>query len=601
AGPLLELIHQASRRPDAQFIEDRSAGYALNLPHLSVMRAFSRLARLEAAVKFADGDVDGAVDAMGAISRMSVHTANDGLAISSLVAASVAMTTDQAVQVALDGAALDPAHAAQLATVLEPLEANDPFRFADSVHGEAEMMSLSVHQALESPEAMTDLLAIVSAPRTPFVLPGEPEPPHPLATMTADEIRADLGKAERLMEGYEAAFREPDPEAARVAIAELDRQLEDGAGGELGKALMPSFSSMLEVKIRTEAMVRTRLEQLRAIANGKVSSESLANAAVWYLKAANAASAIGAERQQYLEAFRLLNGRVEDGTRALVQDAVARAQGPVVEVLFQGAKAPRCAFDQRMTGLARPVAVPPYGAGLRGAVRVLLVSALLDVDGGKDDPARLDRAVASIRTAIAVVNHLSSDPSIAHALLAQSMLEETVAVVPVLLAALPADAPGRSSLRASVDGIRRADPFGHAEGFKADRAAMLARLVPVAPTVGTRRESAIAARDANGFLALALLFADESEVGAYDWSEDRPLVSVADLYDAEACQAIRSERPNFLMSPVMTAVTIEEFAGRDPLGGAALPPIADVTARAAAASAAIGRLDDLLRRAPATE
>ncbi|MCA9285531.1 MAG: hypothetical protein KDA22_09965, partial [Phycisphaerales bacterium] len=137
AGPLLELIHQASRRPDAQFIEDRSAGYALVLPHLSVMRAFSRLARLEAAVKFADGDVDGAVDAMGTISRMSVHTANDGLAISSLVAASVAMTTDQAIQVALDGAALDPAHAAQLATVLEPLEANDPFRFADSVHGEA--------------------------------------------------------------------------------------------------------------------------------------------------------------------------------------------------------------------------------------------------------------------------------------------------------------------------------------------------------------------------------------------------------------------------------------------------------------------------------
>lgn len=319
AQPILDLLRQAARQDTIDFVPDRSAGIATTIPHLSPMRLAARILRTDAAVRLTDGDGEGAASAVGTLYRMTEHVARDDLAISSLVAASMATMAGETTRLAIDSAGLDPADAQRLLADMEALSARhggDPFHFLEAVAGERQMIQDSVHRALDDPVALAELESMLSG--------GEGDEPSALAGMERDAVLADLERADEVMARVEMAFAEPDPNVARAILAEAEAKIAGGEAGELARLLAPSFSTFYERKLIAEADLAAQVELVREIATGARTPASMANAAVWYLRAASAAMGIAPDEQQYLEASRLLHGRVERATREHVATTLER-------------------------------------------------------------------------------------------------------------------------------------------------------------------------------------------------------------------------------------------------------------------------------------
>src|SRR5205814_2092532 len=76
-------------RPECRFSVDWSNPVTALLPHLSKMRRLARLMREQAIQEAARGEADAALDDVGALFRMSRHTAEEPIFISLLVARAV--------------------------------------------------------------------------------------------------------------------------------------------------------------------------------------------------------------------------------------------------------------------------------------------------------------------------------------------------------------------------------------------------------------------------------------------------------------------------------------------------------------------------------
>ena len=74
--PALRLLEQGAARGPADFGTDLSSGYATLLPHLGPMRQLARIARVDAVVRFADGDVGGGTDRLATMYTMGQGVRN---------------------------------------------------------------------------------------------------------------------------------------------------------------------------------------------------------------------------------------------------------------------------------------------------------------------------------------------------------------------------------------------------------------------------------------------------------------------------------------------------------------------------------------------
>src|SRR6266850_2888444 len=140
---------------------------------------------------------------------------------------------------------------------------------------------------------------------------------------------------------------------------------------------------------------RKSLEQTRtllsSIAHGEVDATSLANAAIWYMRAVGAIEKIRPERMQEVRGYALMHHSSPSDELTLT---LTEAQG-IIGTLREGSRLKRCDFE-RVDSPWLPSGLAPHHPGLRDAVRLLQADAarLIPVN----DPAgTVDRCAVCLR------------------------------------------------------------------------------------------------------------------------------------------------------------------------------------------------------------
>lgn len=663
ARPMLDLVREAAKRPVCDFDLDRSQGFSMLMPHLAPMRELTRILRAETAMHLADGDAGAAVASLAAVTGLASHAGQDNVLIASLVGSAISANGDGTLQMAIDQGAIDPAQAKAMIATLERLQGTDPFHYASSIDSESEMFAATARKAVETPEGMAELGALVAGGSNASELAGLPR----------DQALEQLAVADGMFAQAADAFRDPDPESAQAKLTELETQMKEA--GPLVALLMPNFRWAYDAKLRTEATVAARIAQLRDIASGKTPPMKLANAATWYLAAARAATQIDPEQQNLFEACRVVTGVLDPMVASDVARALQKRRAAVVEPILHGSQAGRCAFPRRV-GDPPIVILPEYAAGLRAAVRVLLADALLmardaerggpegtsiasgasgaanppPVDGagvlarpapseGGDAASRaeawrkesrrlaaesVDRVIAAIR----LVEHVSADASIAHAVLAQSILDEVREALAGLVTIRWWDDNVNKAVQPAVAALNRVDPVGHRRGLAADREKLLTRLSGSHESeLRTERRKLLMRFDADALASLAMAQAHAwrqvaaqapaaSTTGAAPAAgaaptqpaepplsppfecgsrDDAVLLDLSDLYMQDACAALSDSAKSLMASGLFAAQDVEALRRAEPISSATLPKVLEAVRRTGEAPDVLRAVDEFVR------
>lgn len=395
--PYLDLVRAGGRNATYGHEIDRSQGFQMVLPHLGDLRNAARALRLDAEVRLADGDVRGALASLEATAGFSRHVRDDRLLVSSLVSAAIGMLNDQTIEAAIGMGAVDADAAESLLASLAPLGGPDGARMAEAIEGEWEIMRAAVDQTIAAHEEgganpLAELIDLDAAGVD--------------GNMAPERLREQLAVMESMYAEAAGAIRNPDREAARAVLASIDARVEAGEAGPLGTALMPALDSAIEAAWRFEDMMANRIRLLDDIRSGRISADSLANAAHAYLAIARMTDGMDRERQAAIEAARLAPFALDAASATATRTAVESLRAPLREHLRLAARRERCDFAlgrQHQSEL-----IPAYVPGLRAAFRIMLADALLAL---RDDAPKVDVGSADASGERRGADHPEASPS----------------------------------------------------------------------------------------------------------------------------------------------------------------------------------------------
>ena len=511
------------RRSDWEL--DRSRGFDMLLPHLTPMRSASRLLRAQLAAQLDDGDGDAAVQTLASIGGLAGHSGQDGILVSSLVGSAIGSIFTETGTLTADWGLIDQKRATSLLDALGPLQGSDPFHYGDALKGEWDAVRASIN-GMQSDEALRSLLSMTGPP-------GDRE----ASTLTLAQAKGELRRMKPMYDAAVAAFANPDPNAARAAIKQLEADVESGKYGQLAKALAPSLSSVYESRLRSQQDLALFLERLRAIAAGKETATDTMNAALLLARASVAARSIPDDAQEAIELLRVAPGALDPAAVKRADEMLARSDRSVTALLAQAANLKRCDFSI----LRRPLPsleVPLLG-GLRGAVRATLAAGLRDARArASADPGAL-AAILGFRAAAL----LATDPSLSRAAVGRTIWVESTAALEESLKAGPLTAKVRDEVERALGTMPPADPFGFRKGIERDAVRAVDEMVRYASgaTAEAREARAQILRQrgpTSMFARVALATAARGDDDSFPDAKDGILVRLADVYPPDAVVAV---------------------------------------------------------------
>lgn len=420
--PYVDSMRAGAGINACDFSLDRSQGYMIRLPHLAKFRTAARFLKLEAQVRMHDGDIDGATESLRAVAGFSGHARGDSTILSSLVSAAMLGLQDRTVEDLLNTGSLGAAHADLLAQSLEPMRGADPFGLAAAVRGESDSARTSFEQAIVGGEV--DPREIASM----FSMLGVR---NPGVHFDPEQLRAQLDRMDTLCDEYASAVENPDRDAARKAISELNARIESGAEGEIATLLMPGVGRAAESAWRMSDDIEARYRMLDDIRTGKVSAAHYANAALAYVRAARLVEGMPLDRQREIAVGRVAAGVLAPEGKSSARRAIDPYRAPLRACFQEAAQRSRCDLAVLYRkGVRKPSLYPGYVLDLRGAVRLLLADALLGTEPSVADGSSLRgneplfTAEEAIAAALRCAIHVASDPTVGHSFAAGSMLRE---------------------------------------------------------------------------------------------------------------------------------------------------------------------------------
>ncbi|MBL9140360.1 MAG: hypothetical protein JNK53_00715 [Phycisphaerae bacterium] len=525
-GPAIELLTESSRARKVDWELDRSAGFDLALPHLSVMRNATRLLRARALLASTDVDKGAALETLGTLGRLSAHSGQDKVAISSLVGSAIGSVFVGATDLAIESGAIDKSNAQQLLDAVTPLKRPDPYGYGDAVRGEYGMLAAEFSKT-RTPEEIAALLG-----------GGELTAEQREQLSSPDSVRGMLRQAKQVYDRASMAMENPDPIAARRELKEIGNMVESGRYGPLLQLFMPAFERMYESKLRSEQDLAILLGRLQSIADGTVTEAELLNAAVLLYRAAVNASATGADAQDSFELLRVAPAALDTLATERAVALLDRSQKSVMDPLLAAAQLKRCSFA--VLRLPEPSLDVPLLGGVRGATRMLLTQGLQRARATKDANA----AAPAIATVFRVAVLLSSDASLARAQVAQSIWNEAATALQDALAVGPMSPEDVAAIERALGTMPAQDPFGWRKAFDAEikrlvKSDSLWQSAALTPEVSEMRERVYRQRGANSVYSMVALHVAKRGVDDRMPSADAPaLERLTDVWPPSAVAVI---------------------------------------------------------------
>jgi hypothetical protein len=471
ATPVLNELQRAARMGYADFELDYAQGFELTLPHLSQMRAMTRLASARAQMQLFDGDSAGAAQTISNVYTMSGQLNNDRTLIGSLVGNAIFALSDGVCQAGLDRAAFSPDDAAAMHAALSELNPTDPFEMTEGVFGEREFTLDWIAEKYGSSEQREDPGEIMALFGDIEGDEGYAQLVDQFGSMSDEQFSEDLATYDGMMNDVVACFLNPDREAGRAELKVIEEKIVSGEYGVLVNLFMPSLEKVFDTMVRSEGMVRDRLDVLEEIAQGEINPVEAANAAVYYQRAIKIIEKEGFEELRTCfrddgaapddkdeETERAEDGRndPDDVKRASLVMKLKRAKLSVALLQFRtGADCQRCDFSVARSPHELKLS-HDYIAGMHEGFSLL-----------EDETARLieagehDAAARLLGVRLRVMAHLSGDDQMLSPLVAHSAFNRVMRTIEPGIAEGWVTADHARALASDLDRMGRKDPFGY--------------------------------------------------------------------------------------------------------------------------------------------
>jgi len=455
--PVFRAFQRGSRQEFSDFDLDYTQGFSLTLPHLGQLRNVAGLISKDAMVRLHDGDAAGAVDSISALYRVGNHLAEDRVIISSLVGQAIFTQADRAAQAGIDRSAFDPAASETLLKAVEAFDARDPFDIIGALDNEQEFVvgwvSEQYEDAGDRAWMFDDLAQVGLSAEAANVVSG---------IMLVDQAHFDtaLEETSEVMGRLVELFELDDAAAAQYELQQIAEEIRRGEHGPLAALIVPNAAGVHRKMIEAQAAVADRKALLQGIVDGTVAAETLANAAVWYLRAVDMLETLPPQTRTGLRGIADdPSGHLDDGDSTLF----AKTQ-PIIGTLRDGSLKPRCDFSIARDG--RAPAIASYLPGLRDAARLLHADAVRQLHLGSPANAA-DRLAICFRLSA----HLAGDRQLPSSLTSQVIFNRTLVLAEWGLDAFNTDHLARM-LRAA-DMAEARDPFGYLSSHAAARREIL--------------------------------------------------------------------------------------------------------------------------------
>ncbi len=464
-GPVWGELGSGARAPQCDWGLDRSQGFAMLLPHLAPGRQVSGLLLARAQRMMETGERDAAVESLQNLFHIADHASADHILISSLVGGAVCLRAIAGTQNFIDLGVATQEQAAALLQTVDSLGASDPFDFADALRGESDSVAAEVSKP-DFPKTLAELVGDDQAAA------------KRLEGMPPDEVQAQFDRCGEVYERMALAMEEPDPAKARAAVGIIEAEIES-SDDSLMKLVMPAVSKALEGKLSVDAELKELRATLAALASGASTAASMANAAVLYQQAGQAAASIGEDRQNTLELVRMLAAMAPEEELAQARKVAQRYERSVLNTLEQAATTPRVRFDPVVAGQTPNLGLLVLPQ-VRAAVRLVLAEAIAEAAKAPtvtDEELRQRSVFVARRLALAlrVAAHIASDRSLNRSMWSASLVQEAVAACEVALERHALDSKGKADVLGALRTNPATDPLGIQESAEADRAALALR------------------------------------------------------------------------------------------------------------------------------
>jgi hypothetical protein len=449
-SPIMDQLVSTSKLRKCDFEHDFSQGFEMLLPELQPMRQAARVLRARGFLAMSDGDWNAFAESVGASSNLSRQLSQSPVLISSLVAGAVGGVAMEAPQALIDEGSLTPEKAESLLKELAPLRGEDPYGYSKSVSEEYKaLLSMNVDGAklVESLGATSDN--------------------EHFKNLDTAAIRQAMLPLAGIYQEAAAAMKEPNEEAAkkRWEAAWNSRDKLPKNTQVLAELVMPSIDRIIHSRFTSQDQIDALMASLQAIASGKVKPAALAVPALWWSRAAAAARALNEEQQAVVILQQLSSVTDDSPMLPLVVKTLDAADATVFECMRRAmaCESKTISFDK--TARSRNRLDLALIGGLRGAARMAMAKSLRTSDA--------DKALAYLAMAFAASNALASDPTLAHALASQSIVDELADAVWRYAIRGGLNDEQRGKLDALIAAIPRSDAFGFTAAQKRARAALV--------------------------------------------------------------------------------------------------------------------------------
>ena len=562
--PIAEELRRVTARLRPRAL-DVSQGFSLALPHLTGLRGASRTLGSLAYDAMRRGDMTSMVAILRAQRDIVLHTASDGITISSIVAMSQAGLAHGTLAVAIDRGLFDRDTAAQALACARELGDGANYGLTSAMRAESIAMLGELAKLEAAPEA--DRLGLLGEI-------GVSDKPSPGVDLTSDAALARARTdAAAYFQSAEAAMDNPDREAGGEALVALDAWAHAEGGSPLLRALAPALIRVHERLAKLEADYAKTKSRLEALANGSRTAADFTNAAPHYLAAVKIMAALDIESQQQVEAARLAGAELVLEDRMRARRIVDALRERVIDRLLAGAACGRCEFekDEWPTLLSRGV------VGVNGAARLLLADPLVPGERGKAH-SRADAVVA----VLSMSRHYASAGGFGRAIASHELARDAQRELSALIDAKLLSDEDRTRVEAMLARFSAEDPFGYRAAGAYERAML-------SSGSGGFRAQSIRGLAPNTIVFLVALWTSGHAATAPQPCEcphDGPLLSIRSWFDPNALVDARTQLRALRDRP----------AESGPLDGLRVTVPVDIVARTAQGDADFARLRESVAR-----
>ncbi len=442
--PVMSLTLNASRRPMSHFDVDYAADDAGE--QFGSLRGLIRLLGYEYLLCIEDADVRGAIECIQAMYRMADHVSQERVIMASLIGSAMIAFADSRLDVALDHAIVGPAEATLLLRQLDRMRGDDPMRYLAALAHERQLLSERMQKRYSGEDGVERFKAEYRG--------GSGDDPAALAAidgMTAEKLQTMLAAFSLAAGKIAAAFADEDRERGEAEIAAIKSEID---GGEFA-ALAPYFltlegSRLRETMVRTRQQIDDRRDLLTKIAKGEIDPMSLANAAVWYVKAVRQVPDIDPDKRRAIDAYALKHDGPADAALTTILERHDVQQ--VIATLKQASEIDRCDWDFAIAGW--PYAFRWFHADALWCGRLLVADAARLFHA-----QRYDEAAERMAIGYRMCADIAIDGTVGGSLTAHRLFNDIDSLAAAAVDSRMLNEAQIAKLHEGMSALSRADPF----------------------------------------------------------------------------------------------------------------------------------------------